>query len=118
MARKFLYIVAIIVVLFIAGAFILRIFGEDLAEVVFVPSTEFQPQEVLEDNIYADISMWYARPEITKDNPALWLPKEPEADEAVVEAKKPLRTMPKRRKILFCKEKTARLFSSSIRRHS
>jgi len=87
LARKFLYIVAIIVVLFIAGAFILRIFGEDLAEVVFVPSTEFQPQEVLEDNIYADISMWYARPEITKDNPALWLPKEPKADEAVVDGK-------------------------------
>ncbi|HEY9090588.1 DUF3089 domain-containing protein [Parasphingorhabdus sp.] len=85
MARKFLYLVAGLVVLFIAGAFVLRIFGEDLAEVVFVPSTEFQPQEVLENNIYADISMWYARPEITEDNPALWLPADPEAADGAVE---------------------------------
>lgn len=62
------------IVLFIAGAFVLRIYGEDLAEVVFVPSAEFQAQEVLEDSIYADVAMWYARPEITKGNPALWLP--------------------------------------------
>ncbi len=62
------------VVLFIAGAFVLNIYGEELAEVVFVPDTEFQAQDVLEDSIYADISMWYARPEIKKGNPALWLP--------------------------------------------
>lgn len=74
MARKFLYFVAAMVVLFIAGAFVLNVYGEELAEVVFVPDTEFQAQEVLEDSIYADISMWYARPEIKKGNPALWLP--------------------------------------------
>ena len=72
--RKFLYFVAAMVVLVLAGAFVLRVYGEDLAEVVFVPDTEFQAQEVLEDSIYADIAMWYARPEIKKDNPALWLP--------------------------------------------
>ncbi|GAA0483157.1 DUF3089 domain-containing protein [Parasphingorhabdus litoris] len=74
MARKFLYFVAIMVVLVLAGAFVLRVYGEELAEVVFVPDTEFQAQEVLEDSIYADVSMWYARPEIKKGNPALWLP--------------------------------------------
>ncbi|MEW4466882.1 DUF3089 domain-containing protein [Parasphingorhabdus sp. JC815] len=78
MARKFLYLVATLIILFIAGAFILRIYGEDLAEVVFVPSIEFQPQKVLEDNVYADISMWYAHPNIKKGNPALWLPKDEE----------------------------------------
>ncbi len=62
------------IVLVIAGAFVLRVYGEELAEVVFVPDTEFQAQEVLEDSIYADVSMWYARPEIKKGNPALWLP--------------------------------------------
>ncbi|MEH6756784.1 MAG: DUF3089 domain-containing protein [Parasphingorhabdus sp.] len=83
MARKFLYFVAAMVVLVLAGAFVLRIYGEDLAEVVFVPDTEFQAQEVLEDSIYADISMWYARPEIKKGNPALWLPQgfEPNGEE-------------------------------------
>ncbi len=74
MARKFLYFVAAMVVLFIAGAFVLNVYGEELAEIVFVPDTEFQAQEVLEDSIYADVSMWYARPEIKKGNPALWLP--------------------------------------------
>ncbi|WP_108810156.1 DUF3089 domain-containing protein [Sphingorhabdus sp. Alg231-15] len=74
MARKFLYFVAAMIVLVIAGAFVLRVYGEELAEVVFVPDTEFQAQEVLEDSIYADVSMWYARPEIKKGNPALWLP--------------------------------------------
>ncbi|WP_109357070.1 DUF3089 domain-containing protein [Sphingorhabdus sp. EL138] len=82
MARKFLYFVAAMIVLVIAGAFVLRIYGEELAEVVFVPDTEFQAQEVLENNIYADVAMWYARPEIKKGNPALWLPQgyEPNGD--------------------------------------
>ncbi|MEP3227556.1 MAG: DUF3089 domain-containing protein [Parasphingorhabdus sp.] len=80
MARKFLYFVATMVVLFIAGAFVLSLYGEELAEVVFVPDTEFQAQDVLEDSIYADISMWYARPEIVKGNPALWLPQGYETD--------------------------------------
>ncbi len=80
MARKFLYFVAAMIVLFIAGAFVLNVYGEELAEVVFVPDTEFQAQEVLEDSIYADVSMWYARPEIKKGNPALWLPQGYEPD--------------------------------------
>ncbi|WP_422343671.1 DUF3089 domain-containing protein [Parasphingorhabdus sp.] len=79
MARKFLYFVAAMVVLILAGAFVLRVYGEELAEVVFVPETEFQAQEMLEDSIYADVSMWYARPEIKKGNPALWLPQGYEA---------------------------------------
>ncbi len=74
MARKFLYFVAGITILVIAGAFVLRIYGEDLAEIVFVPDTKFEPVELLESNIYADISMWFARPEIEEGNPALWLP--------------------------------------------
>lgn len=71
------------VVLFLAGAFVLSVYGEELAEVVFVPDTEFQAQEVLENSIYADVSMWYARPEIKKGNPALWLPQgyEPNGDD-------------------------------------
>lgn len=74
MARKFLYCIAAIVVLFIAGAFVLRIYGPQLAEVVFVPETPFERQELLETNIYDDVAMWFARPEITRNNPANWLP--------------------------------------------
>lgn len=88
LARKFLYLVAGITVLIIAGAFVFRIYGEDLADFVFVPDTEFQEQELLESNIYSNVSMWFARPEIAKGNPALWLPKGfEEADSSKPESK-------------------------------
>ncbi|MEH6791254.1 DUF3089 domain-containing protein [Parasphingorhabdus sp.] len=74
MARKFLYFVAGIVVLVIAGAFVFRVYGDELMEVAFVPDTEFAAQEVLETSVYADPDMWLARPELVKGNPALWLP--------------------------------------------
>ncbi len=75
MVRKFLYFVAAMIILVIAGAFVFRIYGEELMEIAFVPDTEFTQQAVLEDNIYADVKMWLARPELVKGNPALWLPK-------------------------------------------
>lgn len=74
MARKFLYFVASMVILVIAGAFVFRVYGDELMEVTFVPDTEFTVQEVLENNVYADTGMWLARPELIKGNPALWLP--------------------------------------------
>src|SRR5690606_35862478 len=48
MVRKFLYAVTIFLVLLIVGAFALRLWGEDLAEVALVPSTEFVDQASLE----------------------------------------------------------------------
>ena len=74
MARKFLYFVASMVILVLAGAFVYQVYGEELMEVAFVPDTEFAAQEVLETNVYADTAMWLARPELVKGNPALWLP--------------------------------------------
>ncbi len=74
MARKFLYFVAGMVILVLAGAFVYQVYGEELMEVAFVPDTEFAAQEVLETNVYADTAMWLARPELVKGNPALWLP--------------------------------------------
>jgi len=74
LARKFLYFVASMVILVLAGAFVFRLYGDELMEVAFVPDTEFTAQEVLETNVYADPAMWLARPELVKGNPALWLP--------------------------------------------
>jgi hypothetical protein len=74
LARKFLYFVASMVILVLAGAFVYQVYGEELMEVAFVPDTEFAAQEVLETNVYADTAMWLARPELVKGNPALWLP--------------------------------------------
>lgn len=74
MARKFIYFIATMTVLFLAGAFILDAYGEDLAEFVFVPEIEFEEQVQLEDNVYAEVNMWLAHPEKKTKNPALWLP--------------------------------------------
>ena len=89
MARKFLYFVAGMVILVLAGAFVYQVYGEELMEVAFVPDTEFAAQEVLETNVYADTGMWLARPELVKGNPALWLPEGYEdADAALPKDKK------------------------------
>ena len=89
MARKFLYFVAAMVILVIAGAFVFRVYGDELMEVAFVPDTEFTAQDVLETNVYADTGMWLARPELVRGNPALWLPKDmPETDIALPDDKK------------------------------
>ena len=89
LARKFLYFVASMVILVLAGAFVFRLYGDELMEVAFVPDTEFTAQEVLETNVYADPLMWLARPELVKGNPALWLPQGYEdAEPALPEGKK------------------------------
>lgn len=89
MARKFLYFVAAMVILVIAGAFVFRVYGDELMEVAFVPDTQFTAQDVLETNVYADRSMWLARPGLIKGNPALWLPDDlAESDEALPDGKK------------------------------
>jgi len=89
LARKFLYFVAAMVILVIAGAFVFRVYGDELMEVAFVPDTEFTAQDVLETNVYADTGMWLARPELVRGNPALWLPKDmPETDIALPDDKK------------------------------
>jgi len=89
LARKFLYFVAAMVILVIAGAFVFRVYGDELMEVAFVPDTQFTAQDVLETNVYADRSMWLARPGLIKGNPALWLPDDlAESDEALPDGKK------------------------------
>ncbi|MDZ7587834.1 MAG: DUF3089 domain-containing protein [Parasphingorhabdus sp.] len=74
MVRKFLYLVALLTVLVIAGASVFRYFGDDLMERAFVPDAKFEQQAELATSIYADKVLWLARPDITANNPALWLP--------------------------------------------
>ncbi len=74
LARKFLYIVAAIIVLVLAGAFVVRIYEKDLTELAFVPQTEFVEQEALARNIYDDPEMWYAIAGQKQNNPTLWQP--------------------------------------------
>lgn len=83
MARKFLYIVATLIVLVIAALLAYRLWGMEMIRAVMVPREAFVPLQPLPANAYDDPKMWIARPDITKDNPALWTPagvkKEPAA---------------------------------------
>lgn len=74
MAKKFLGCIAIIIVLFIGGAILLTAFSREVSQVVFVPSADFEEQEVLEVNAYADTDLWYSHPNKTGDNPTLFMP--------------------------------------------
>lgn len=74
MARKFLYIIATLVVLVIAALLVYRIWGTELIRAVMVPREAFAELTPLPANAYDDPKMWVARPDIVKDNPALWTP--------------------------------------------
>ncbi len=81
MARKFLYIVAALIVLLIAGAFIYRVFGTQLMQAAMVPTSKFVELQRQQGSAYADKAMWIARPDLP-GNPAQWLPRgvEPPAE--------------------------------------
>ena len=73
MARKFLYFIAGIAVLVIAGAFLLNIYANELTRYATVPDVEFVEQEALEESVYANPAMWFSRPGMV-DDPADFLP--------------------------------------------
>jgi hypothetical protein len=60
-ARKFLYLVAAIITLVIAGGFVVRIYEKELTEFAFVPTTKFEEQKAFATNKYDDPAMWFAR---------------------------------------------------------
>jgi hypothetical protein len=73
LARRFLWIVAGITVLFIVGAIAYRIFQPQLMRFVFVPSSDFREVPMARGASYRNAGLWIARPDI-RDNPALWTP--------------------------------------------
>jgi hypothetical protein len=74
LARRFLWIVAGLIVLVLAGAFTYRVFERELLEVAMVPTVEFKEEEAPKAGpSYADAAMWIARPDLP-NNPAMWLP--------------------------------------------
>lgn len=74
LARKFLYIFAILIVLAIAGAFAYRLFPVQLLRTAMVPSADFRALPATDAGVYADRRMWLARPDISQNNPASWTP--------------------------------------------
>lgn len=81
MAKKFLGCVAILIVLFIIGGILLAMFSREATEFVFVPDTEFEEQEALETNAYANLDLWYSHPDKTGEDPSRYLPSESDEGE-------------------------------------
>lgn len=73
MARKFLYVVAALIVLVIAAAFVYRIWGMQLIRLALVPGETFRVQAAIPSRDYDDARLWVARPDI-RGNPAQWTP--------------------------------------------
>lgn len=73
LARKFLYVVVVLIVLAIAAAFACRIWGAQLLRQAMVPGGAYTAQPAVARGAYADKGMWLARPDLP-DNPALWTP--------------------------------------------
>ncbi len=77
MARKFLYIMAALITLVIAGGFVMRIYEKDLTDLLITqiePTTKFKKQTALQTSIYSDPAMWFSKSGSIKDNPTQWVP--------------------------------------------
>ena len=72
-ARKFLYVVAALIVLVIAAAFAYRLFGNDIIRAAFVPRETFRAEAAVTPATYRDLAMWIARAD-RPGNPASWTP--------------------------------------------
>ncbi len=73
MARKFLYVIAILVLIVIGLFVALRLWSEDLTELAFVPNVEYAQKDALGPEAWRDAGMWIARPDMA-DDPSRWLP--------------------------------------------
>jgi hypothetical protein len=73
MARKFLYLIAVLIVLAIGAMFALRIWQNELTRFAFVPRVSYGQLEPLPAGTYDSDNMWLARPGLAADA-AQWLP--------------------------------------------
>jgi len=73
LARRFLWVVAGLTMLVMAGALVYRLFGAELMRFAMVPSAAFEDGPPPAPRAYADKNLWIARPDIA-DSPGLWMP--------------------------------------------
>lgn len=74
MVRKFLYFIALCIVVYLGGRIALQFYPEQLSRMSFTPSVKFESQPTLAPNAYADPAMWLASPAMGQASPAAWLP--------------------------------------------
>ena len=75
MARKFLYVFAVIIALVIAAAIAFKLNPGWFMRAALVPTVEFHAPPAAEPNAWADPKSWIARPDMDAESPALWLPR-------------------------------------------
>ncbi len=73
LARRFLWVIAILIMIVIAAAFGYRLFGEQLLRAALVPGTAFTSPPANSAPDYRDAKNWLARPDF-KTDPARWAP--------------------------------------------
>jgi hypothetical protein len=73
LARRFLWIIAIITMIVIAAAFAYRLFGDKLLRAALVPSVEFVQPPASDAPDYTHAANWLARPDLPSDA-ARWTP--------------------------------------------
>lgn len=73
LARRFLWVIAGLIVLTIAAAIGYRLFGEQLMRAAMVPSVSFQSSSPAPAPDYRRAAMWLARPDLP-DDPSRWTP--------------------------------------------
>lgn len=72
-AGCFLWIVAVVIVLYVIGRIAYSAFEEELMRFALVPKVEFREVPMPQGANYERADLWIARPDIP-DNPALWVP--------------------------------------------
>lgn len=75
MARRFLCIITILIVLVLAGALAFRLFSTQLLRFTFVPAVSFEEQKLPGGPDYRRADTWIAHP-VLPNNPSLWLPQD------------------------------------------
>ena len=73
MARKFLYVIAVLIALVIAGGIAYRYYGAQLLRIALVPHEDFRALPGVASQVYDDRKMWLARPDV-ENNPSFWVP--------------------------------------------
>lgn len=73
MARKFLWLIAILIGLVLVGAIVWRLFAPDLLRLSFSPTVSFAESELAPAPDYQAKASWVAHPDIP-GNPGLWTP--------------------------------------------
>ncbi len=81
-ARRFLWVIAICIMLVIAAAVTYRLFGEQLIRIALVPSAPFSAPGAATRPDYAKLASWSAHPGLKAD-PARWAPAGVSANPAV-----------------------------------